>query len=87
MPEHMTPPAKAAKRTARSPLNEMDDDDEELEQAGELTVGLSVAAVANIVRCEIQRGMAPIEQQLTIVQTFFGDRLGQLEATMSNQGS
>ena len=24
MPESMTPPAKAAKRTARSPLNEMD---------------------------------------------------------------
>ena len=65
----------------------MDDDDEELEQAGESTVGLSVATVANIVRSEIQRGMAPIEQQLTRMQTFFGDRLGQLEATVSNQGS
>ena len=88
MSESMTPPTKAVKRATRSPLTSMDDDDDEaLELQGEGNVGLSVATVANIVRSEIQRGIAPVEQQLATLQSAFGDRLGQLESSVSAQGS
>ncbi|CAE7231977.1 unnamed protein product [Symbiodinium natans] len=89
MSESMTPPTKAVKRATRSPLTSMDDDDddddddEELELQVEGNVGLSVATVANIVRSEIQRGIAPV----ATLQSAFGERLGQLESSVSAQGS
>ena len=80
------PPAKATKRAACSLLKEMDDA-EELEVPEEPSVGLSVATVANIVRSEIQQGLAAVEQQLATMQTVFGERLGLFESSVPHQNS
>ena len=57
MPESMmTPPAKAAKRTARSPVNEMDGGDGGLEDESEVcedAVQLLAQTIADIVRHEV----------------------------------
>ena len=76
----MTPPAKATKRAACSPLNETHDA-EELDAPEEPSVGLSIATVANRGRSEIQRGIALVAQQWATMQ------LRQLESSVLHQDS
>ncbi|CAE7703564.1 unnamed protein product [Symbiodinium sp. CCMP2592] len=82
----MTPPAKGLKRATRSPLHEMDGierDDDGHDDAGR---GANVAQMANIVRNEIQRALAPMDEKLDYIQTSLGQKMQDIEHTVSAQG-
>ena len=71
---------QAVKRPATSPLQEMDDD------TPDGSMGLSVAAIGNIVRREIERGLAPVEQKLNQIHNILDERIDKIESTVGEQG-
>ena len=77
----MTPPARSVKRPARSPLHEMDEDTHD-----DGSIGLSVATIGNIVRSEIERGLAPVEQKLNHIHNILDERIDKIESTVGEQG-
>ena len=82
----MTPPGKSLKRPTRSPLQELDDDEDlELQDASGSFQDGAVAQMANAVRSEIQRALAPMEQQLSHIHVSLGQRVQEMENTMSQQ--
>ena len=76
----MTPPARSVKRPARSPLHEMDEDTHD-----DGSIGLSVATIGNIVRSEIERGLAPVEQKLNHIHNILDEALTRLKARLVNK--
>eukprot|EP00439_Symbiodinium_sp_Y106_P038706 s7542_g4.t1 len=50
------------------------------------SMGLSVAAIGNIVRREIERGLAPVEQKLNQIHNILDERIDKIESTVGEQG-
>ena len=82
----MTPPSKSMKRAQRSPLNEMDGDELEPDESEEMHRGFTVAQMANVVRSEIQRALAPVELQLSHMNVSLGQKVDEIESAVVQQG-
>ena len=50
------------------------------------SIGLSVATIGNIVRSEIERGLAPVEQKLNHIHNILDERIDKIESTVGEQG-
>ena len=87
----MTPDRPASKRRIRSPLHEMDgdelDDDELIgtpKSDSESSVP-SLAAIAAIVRQELQTAIRPLDSKLTIMDATLSERMGKVEDAVGDQ--
>ena len=86
----LTPPARVGKRRTVSPLHEMDGAAEgspcstpELQSTDSR---VSMEGLANVIRAEIQAGLAPIETKMNTLQSSIDNRLEQLDKMVCGQG-
>ena len=86
----LTPPARVGKRRTVSPLHEMDGAAEgspcstpELQSTDSR---VSMEGLANVIRAEIQAGLAPIQTKMNTLQSSVDNRLEQLDKLVCGQG-
>ena len=81
----MTPERPCKKRKAsKSPLQELDGNSElaDDDMAEDASIHLSVLAIANIVRHEIQARLSPVESRLNTTQSMFESRMDGVESML-----